>query len=43
MIYKNTTIEKIWYSGMYSAFVQGHGFLKADTLAGIKELIRAAK
>jgi len=43
MTYKNTTIEKIFPSGLYSAFIEGHGFLKADTLAGIKQLITAAK
>ena len=26
--------------GMYSAFVDGHGQVAADTLAGIKQLIR---
>jgi hypothetical protein len=41
--YLGHTIERIWHSGIYSAFVEGHGFLKADTLAGIKELIRATK
>jgi hypothetical protein len=43
MIYKNTLIEKIKHSGMYSAFIEGQGFLKADSLTGIKKLISATK
>ena len=41
--YLGHTIEKIFPSGMYSCFIEGRGFLKADSLEGIKELIRAAK
>lgn len=43
LIYRGHHIEKIFPSGMYSAFIEGYGFVRADTLAGIKELIRAAK
>jgi hypothetical protein len=43
MTYKNTTIEKTFPSGLYSAFIEGCGFLRADSLEGIKKLIRAAK
>jgi len=43
MIYKNTLIEKTFPSGLYSAFIEGRGILRADTLAGIKKLIRGAK
>lgn len=34
-----TTIEKK-LSGWYVAFVPGFGYLKADTLKGIRELIK---
>jgi hypothetical protein len=30
----------LYPTGWYSAFLPGYGFLKADTLAGIRELIR---
>jgi len=43
MLYRKTLIEKNPNNGMYSAFILGHGFLKADTLEGIKELIRGVK
>lgn len=39
MIYKNYEIEKIKHNGLYSCFVFNHGYLKADTLKGIKKLI----
>lgn len=42
-IYRGHHIERIPYSGMYSCFIEGRGFLKADSLEGIKELIRGAK
>ena len=41
--YRGITIERIWHNGMYSAWVSTSrycGYLKADTLAGMKELIR---
>lgn len=38
MIYKSVTIEK-HLSGWYSAFIPGHGNVKADTLGGIKRMI----
>lgn len=36
--YRDTTIER-HPTGWYSAFVAGRGYLKADTLKGIKEEI----
>lgn len=39
MTYKNATIERIGHSGMYSAFIIGSGYLRADSLDGIKKLI----
>jgi len=36
--YRGTLIER-HPTGWLSAFVMGHGFLKADSLAGIMELI----
>lgn len=38
--YRGVTIDRIAHSGMYSALVPGFGYVKADTLAGIKDLIR---
>ena len=43
MTYKNTAIERIKHSSMYSAFIIGYGYLRADTLGGIKKLIDSAK
>ena len=40
-VYRGVTITR-YATGWYSALVPGHGYLKADTLAGIKELIREA-
>jgi hypothetical protein len=40
--YKGVTIE-LNLNGLYSAFIIGHGFVKADTLHGIKQLIKGAK
>jgi hypothetical protein len=37
--YKGVTIE-LNLNGLYSAFIIGHGFVKADTLQGVKNLIR---
>ena len=36
--YKNHIIE-LNFNGLYSCFVIGSGFLKSDTLKGIKHLI----
>ncbi|CAB4144344.1 hypothetical protein UFOVP453_32 [uncultured Caudovirales phage] len=36
--YKGETIE-LYPNGIYSAFIVGHGYLKADTLRGLKSLI----
>ena len=41
--YRGHHIERIPHSGMYCCFIAGHGHLKADSLEGIKELIRGAK
>jgi hypothetical protein len=38
--YKGECIERVAHSGMFVAFIVGHGYLKADTLSGIKKLIR---
>ena len=38
-MYKNVEIEKCLHNGFYIAFIEGIGFLKADTLKGIKNLI----
>jgi hypothetical protein len=40
--YKGVCIERVAHSGMFVAFVSGHGYLKADTLSGIKSLIDSA-
>ena len=37
--YKGIEIKKIWYNGFYTAFIVNKGYLKADTLKGIKMLI----
>lgn len=42
MIYKNHLIEKS-LTGLYSCFILGVGTLKADSLEGIKRMIREAK
>ena len=39
-IYKGYLIEHAFPSGYWKAFVQGHGTLVADTLQGLKALIR---
>ena len=41
-IYKGYLIERAFPSGYWKAFVQGHGTLVADTLQGLKALIREA-
>jgi len=38
--YYGCTIWRTWPSGYWEAFVSGHGTCYADTLAGIKRLIR---
>jgi len=43
IIYKNEFIEKSYNNGFYNAFIYGKGFLKADTLTGIKKLITEHK
>lgn len=40
--YRGVTIEKLHPSGMWSAFLIGYGYLRADTLAGLKAMIREA-
>jgi len=39
-IYRGHLIERAFPSGYWKAFVQGHGTLVADTLQGLKALIR---
>lgn len=41
--YKGWSIERVHHSGMYSAFKVGEGYLKADTLQGMKEIITASE
>ena len=38
MEYRNHTIERVIHNGMYTANSK-NGYLKADTIAGIKSLI----
>ena len=38
-IYKEIFIFRHQITGMYNAFVSGHGTFKADTLKGVKSLI----
>jgi hypothetical protein len=40
--YKNVEIE-VCRSGLYSVFLVNKGFFKADTLKGIKQLIKVNK
>lgn len=42
IMYKGEEIE-LNPNGLYSAFIMGKGWLKADTLLGIKKLINEAK
>ena len=42
MKYKGIEIDRIKHNGFYSAFIMDYGFLKADTLNGIKKLIAEA-
>jgi hypothetical protein len=39
MTYKNAIIERLGHSGMYSAFIAGFGYLRADSLEGVKKLV----
>ena len=41
-IYKGIVIDRVPYSGLYSALVPSFGFVKADTLVGIKVNITQA-
>lgn len=41
-IYRGITINRVEGSGYYTAFILGVGNRMADTLAGIRELIRDA-
>jgi hypothetical protein len=41
IIYKGHEIE--CHAGWYSCFMLGVGYLRADSLRGIKELVREAK
>jgi len=40
MDFHGITIDRIRHNGMYSALVPGAGYVKSDTLHGIKKLIR---
>jgi hypothetical protein len=42
IFHKGVLIWPANYCGMYSAIVQGHGKVAADTLPGIKQLINEA-
>lgn len=39
--YRGFTIDRAVGSGMYSTWTDEAGFIKADTLSGIKDMIRA--
>ncbi len=40
MEFHGITIDRIRHSGMYSALVPGAGYVKSDTVRGIKQAIR---
>lgn len=40
MDFHGITIDRIKHNGMYSAFVPGAGYVKSDTLKGIKKMIQ---
>lgn len=40
MDYHGVTIDRVRHNGMYTALVPGAGFVKADTVKGIKRMIR---
>lgn len=41
--YKGCNIYRVNHSGMYNTLMLGYGFLRADTLKGMKQLITDAK
>jgi len=44
LFYKGYCIERVWYNGFYVTLSEhGRGYLKADTIGGIKQLINEEK
>jgi len=41
LFYKGYYIERVWHNGFYTTLSEhGRGYLKADTIGGIKKLIK---